>query len=380
MCGEKQSLIKEYGRGTGADCRKHVQKLNSLRGELLEAENEKAWTKWEKEEGYEEDLGGKAQTETEEQVKVQAESRWSKYVKQADNGPTDDEDKEGEDNIYTDSVRFKSCVKNSKKRKKSFNTKDIRGHYTVCDDEDTETDSSKWTNKGNKLLGPQHSDSFRWTPAVRHSSTISQFSSASPKTSPSASRGSCATSLSSKHIGINTFSGSFAGANEQPTAHMTTSHLPSVPASNSSSQTSSEGSKWGRFITFPSVDMDKDELDEDYALQISEVTDAEVAHSPPAPMAHPKATLRHTDHLSCGESPRTRGLFHEVSCQSKSSSVFEKLSKCMSGLTSNSPTFTSKPDDPQSPVSLQPPPFKRPCPTLSFTTFFHTDEDFDETL
>uniref|UniRef100_A0AAY5ER06 MRN complex-interacting protein N-terminal domain-containing protein n=1 Tax=Electrophorus electricus TaxID=8005 RepID=A0AAY5ER06_ELEEL len=30
MCGEKQSLIKEYGRGTGADCRRHVQKLNLL--------------------------------------------------------------------------------------------------------------------------------------------------------------------------------------------------------------------------------------------------------------------------------------------------------------------------------------------------------------
>ncbi|XP_072041813.1 uncharacterized protein [Amphiura filiformis] len=31
MCGEKQSLKKEYGRGSGADCRKHVQKLNLLK-------------------------------------------------------------------------------------------------------------------------------------------------------------------------------------------------------------------------------------------------------------------------------------------------------------------------------------------------------------
>ncbi|XP_052823914.1 MRN complex-interacting protein [Octopus bimaculoides] len=34
VCGQKQSLIKEYGRGSGADCRHHVQKLNSLRQDM----------------------------------------------------------------------------------------------------------------------------------------------------------------------------------------------------------------------------------------------------------------------------------------------------------------------------------------------------------
>lgn len=38
--------LQEYGRGTGADCRRHVQKLNSLRGELLEVETERARTRW----------------------------------------------------------------------------------------------------------------------------------------------------------------------------------------------------------------------------------------------------------------------------------------------------------------------------------------------
>lgn len=38
--------VQEYGRGTGADCRRHVQKLNSLRGELLEVANERARTQW----------------------------------------------------------------------------------------------------------------------------------------------------------------------------------------------------------------------------------------------------------------------------------------------------------------------------------------------
>uniref|UniRef100_A0A6I8NPR4 MRN complex-interacting protein N-terminal domain-containing protein n=1 Tax=Ornithorhynchus anatinus TaxID=9258 RepID=A0A6I8NPR4_ORNAN len=31
-CGEKQSLLKVYGQGSGADCRRHVQKLNLMQG------------------------------------------------------------------------------------------------------------------------------------------------------------------------------------------------------------------------------------------------------------------------------------------------------------------------------------------------------------
>ncbi|CAL4059902.1 unnamed protein product, partial [Meganyctiphanes norvegica] len=34
LCGAKQSVRKEYGRGSGKDCRIHVQKLNDLRGEI----------------------------------------------------------------------------------------------------------------------------------------------------------------------------------------------------------------------------------------------------------------------------------------------------------------------------------------------------------
>ncbi|WAR16487.1 MRNIP-like protein, partial [Mya arenaria] len=34
MCGEKQSIKKVFGRGTGAECRQHVQKLNTRRGDL----------------------------------------------------------------------------------------------------------------------------------------------------------------------------------------------------------------------------------------------------------------------------------------------------------------------------------------------------------
>uniref|UniRef100_A0A8C6WAB0 MRN complex interacting protein n=1 Tax=Nannospalax galili TaxID=1026970 RepID=A0A8C6WAB0_NANGA len=35
-CGEKQSFMRVYGEGSGADCRRHVQKLNLLQGQVSE--------------------------------------------------------------------------------------------------------------------------------------------------------------------------------------------------------------------------------------------------------------------------------------------------------------------------------------------------------
>nr|KAF6448034.1 MRN complex interacting protein [Rousettus aegyptiacus] len=35
-CGEKQSFLRTYGEGSGADCRRHVQKLNLLQGQVSE--------------------------------------------------------------------------------------------------------------------------------------------------------------------------------------------------------------------------------------------------------------------------------------------------------------------------------------------------------
>ncbi|XP_053284131.1 MRN complex-interacting protein [Pleuronectes platessa] len=63
VCGEKQSLLKEFGRGSGPDCRRHVQKLNSMVEEQEESP-------WEPEEGKNDQV-----TVTQTQV-----SRWSKYM------------------------------------------------------------------------------------------------------------------------------------------------------------------------------------------------------------------------------------------------------------------------------------------------------------
>ncbi|KAM5302266.1 MRN complex-interacting protein isoform 2-T2 [Glossophaga mutica] len=36
VCGEQQSFLRAYGEGSGADCRRHVQKLNLLQAQLSE--------------------------------------------------------------------------------------------------------------------------------------------------------------------------------------------------------------------------------------------------------------------------------------------------------------------------------------------------------
>lgn len=51
MCGEKQSVRKEYGRGSGKDCRLHVQKLNTMRRSLEEGREAELEARLE--EGYE---------------------------------------------------------------------------------------------------------------------------------------------------------------------------------------------------------------------------------------------------------------------------------------------------------------------------------------
>ncbi|KAL6479961.1 hypothetical protein MHYP_G00109940 [Metynnis hypsauchen] len=378
MCGEKQSLIKEYGRGTGADCRRHVQKLNSLRGELLEVENERAWTQWEKEDREDEDSFGDEAQSCEQQDEVQVVSRWSKYVDQTGSGPEKEE--EEEEDVYTESSRFRSHDKISRKRNKGFTSKDASGHYAVSEDDDPGTDPAHQMAKGIPFQAHQHSGSFKSSPVLGHSSRRSNS-----KTATSYICDSPATSLSSKHTGVysglNAIGGFGIGA--------TTKHPP-VPASTSSAQSSShqktsgtkleaESSKWTRFLTSVSA---KDELeDDDYAQISSGVTDAEVAHLPSAPI--PVPTPRSTGHPSREESACARAPLDDVPGLGNRTTtrVFEKLSYYKTGIASSSPsTFTSKSAGSQSPVRLQLPPIKRPCPALSFGTLFHTDEDFDDAL
>ncbi|KAM8733357.1 MRN complex-interacting protein isoform 2-T2 [Acanthopagrus schlegelii] len=70
LCGEKQSLLQEFGRGSGADCRRHVQKLNAMRGTMMEEQEHHTWTQVEAD----------SEDEPKEQVTHTEVSSWSKYL------------------------------------------------------------------------------------------------------------------------------------------------------------------------------------------------------------------------------------------------------------------------------------------------------------
>ncbi|XP_051810181.1 MRN complex-interacting protein [Acanthochromis polyacanthus] len=92
LCGEKQSLLKEYGRGSGADCRRHVQKLNAMRGAMMEEQEGNTWSLWEQQVEAEEQKQG------EDQVTQTQVSRWTKYL----DTPKEAEEEEPEWNVLMD--------------------------------------------------------------------------------------------------------------------------------------------------------------------------------------------------------------------------------------------------------------------------------------
>ncbi|KAM4677370.1 MRN complex-interacting protein [Discoglossus pictus] len=119
LCGEKQSLLKVYGQGSGADCRHHVQKLNLLQGERQQQEADNAAGLDRQEENSEEDHEDDIQDNTlETGVSV---SRWNKYLEKVADKMEEQENEEGS-LVYTDRQQLYSeqkkemCEKRKKKK------------------------------------------------------------------------------------------------------------------------------------------------------------------------------------------------------------------------------------------------------------------------
>ncbi|XP_067375102.1 MRN complex-interacting protein [Channa argus] len=115
LCGEKQSLLKEFGRGSGADCRRHVQKLNAMRGAIIEEQKHFTSSPWEQVEAGE---------ETNDQV-----SRWSKYLDPPEKGEPDPPEKgepEEEQNVLIDRQPFHNKDMTNRKRKRSCLTEESK--------------------------------------------------------------------------------------------------------------------------------------------------------------------------------------------------------------------------------------------------------------
>ncbi|XP_043982541.1 MRN complex-interacting protein isoform X2 [Gambusia affinis] len=111
LCGEKQSLLKEFGCGSGADCRRHVQTLNAMRGAKMEEQEAQAWSlcEQEEEEQQEEEEEEEQQEEEEEeqqrtgdQVRPAQVSRWSKYLDapEEEEEESEEEDLEGRNHLH----------------------------------------------------------------------------------------------------------------------------------------------------------------------------------------------------------------------------------------------------------------------------------------
>ncbi|KAM9741512.1 MRN complex-interacting protein isoform 1-T2 [Menidia menidia] len=88
LCGQKQSLLKEFGRGPAVDCRRHVQKLNAMRGSMMDQQDHGLLRETLDQEEEEEEEGGSPQThQGGNQVGGSQVSRWSKYLSREEAEP-----------------------------------------------------------------------------------------------------------------------------------------------------------------------------------------------------------------------------------------------------------------------------------------------------
>ncbi|KAM3926883.1 MRN complex-interacting protein [Leptodactylus fuscus] len=89
LCGEKQSVLKVYGKGSGADCRHHVQKLNLLQGEVAHVATDAAGDNCEN--AISDDDGDETKQNFVIPQETASLSRWNKYLEE--NGDTHEEEK-----------------------------------------------------------------------------------------------------------------------------------------------------------------------------------------------------------------------------------------------------------------------------------------------
>ncbi|KAF7228747.1 MRN complex-interacting protein isoform X2 [Nothobranchius furzeri] len=109
LCGQKQSLLKEFGRGSGADCRRHVQKLNALRGAQVDEQEHKTSFPWEQEEVKE------VQEEEQKDEHVKLVSRWSRYL----DTPGEDDSREHETKNKVVMNSLHGNIRSNRKRQRS---------------------------------------------------------------------------------------------------------------------------------------------------------------------------------------------------------------------------------------------------------------------
>ncbi|KAJ8282921.1 hypothetical protein COCON_G00054400 [Conger conger] len=366
MCGEKQSLVKVFGRGSGADCRLHVQKLNSLRGELQEAEHARD------PEGEEEELqdeGDEALTCENELVQTGpvpprlelgaagAVSRWSKFLSLSGEEAGPEEGEGPEENVYTERRAYGSSrrghARNSGKRKRSWRFSTPPGE-SACPE-------NSWADQS-AVKDP-------WSPANRRTQCERQR---------------------------DAHSGSWAASTISHDASVTGRPPPAAEAAPPPGACRVEpevrSSKWGRFL---SVRRDYDDDDEEEAPQRVSWAGTSKGRTgseePPGlpSVPSPVCTGRFEEHGHFEEVQEevrlTDSVFVGYTENSPESEIvslkfspgyqcIQKVANPRDGLSHLNSGLSAKP----APVRPQNLSISKPHPSLH--SLFQTDEDFDETL
>ncbi|XP_058654423.1 MRN complex-interacting protein isoform X2 [Onychostoma macrolepis] len=373
VCGEKQSLIKEFGQGSAADCRRHVQKLNALRGQMLEVNSEELLSQREPDENEDvlESLDQNPKSEEVDQV-----SRWSKYTDQTAEGPNGHENEEEEENIYTERQRFRS--QGTRKRKKISPSKSLENN---CEDEES------WTGcSGFKRQPYLHDRRFNSSWSKGSASTYSSCGRSGdmePCTStnlPSSRQAVCYPTACSS----STYTAENSGENKQqcdssykpPAVEVTKglllqSNSPSVSSRQKfgESKIGNKDSKWDKFLTVVPDQQDEEEYDYEGHNSSNYSDNTVVACFTEAliDMAVDSEECRYpldgkTDSGALGRQKSVGDI-------------------CVDGnLSSPNISHSSKPASFENAVCKQPTLFKMPCSSLSINSLFFTDEDFDDTF
>ncbi|KAL7394800.1 hypothetical protein ABVT39_004323 [Epinephelus coioides] len=176
LCGVKQSLLKEFGRGSGADCRRHVQKLNAMRGARMEEQEQHAWSLWEQVEAEgegEEEYDQVSQT----QVSQTQVSRWSKYLDTPEEAEPEEEE---EESVLMDRQQLHGINMTNRKRKRREGWTD-GGKHSWTPEQPHCSSMKKPVRSSATNTSPNH-------PRENHTRTISLNSPSLNHTSPSSKK------------------------------------------------------------------------------------------------------------------------------------------------------------------------------------------------
>ncbi|XP_045183042.2 MRN complex-interacting protein-like isoform X2 [Mercenaria mercenaria] len=136
MCGEKQSLKKVFGRGSGAECRQHVQRLNTLRAELdyqSSSTSIQSYVKTDLQSEDEDCIYGNGQNysaydQCPDVKQHNKETKWNMFVERTHSDLSYDDEDDSNDRYTTDAQKFK----HGRKRKRTYQKRssDYSTEYT----------------------------------------------------------------------------------------------------------------------------------------------------------------------------------------------------------------------------------------------------------